>query len=335
MGCFISKPEIPIAKEEKQWAAISPNVSPFSRTVSISTPLVHHPPLRKGDSNHLVSLTSTSYGSLQLVGSNGTGPNFREFHEGSTLARESIEMKMVSLKREENQRKSLSPDSVINTWELMEGLDDYLLDEEKQCDSPAQTDPTVAPETMGSHLSVSPTMQEKELTTVHFDVTEHPTSESRKRLSDADNEILLYFTSLRGVRKTYEDCHMVRLIFQGFRVHVDERDISMDSTYKTDLQNKLKGKKLSLPRVFIRGEHIGGAEEIKQLNENGELAKLLEGFPVNDGFGSSCGYCGEVRFVPCPCCSGSRKVFDKESGIFRRCMDCNENGLIPCPSCCS
>ncbi|KAG2283789.1 hypothetical protein Bca52824_055009 [Brassica carinata] len=30
------------------------------------TPLVHHPPARKGDTHHLVSLTSTFYGSLLL-----------------------------------------------------------------------------------------------------------------------------------------------------------------------------------------------------------------------------------------------------------------------------
>uniref|UniRef100_J3LNV1 Glutaredoxin domain-containing protein n=1 Tax=Oryza brachyantha TaxID=4533 RepID=J3LNV1_ORYBR len=40
-----------------------------------------------------------------------------------------------------------------------------------------------------------------------------------------------------------------------------------------------------------------------------------------------CGACGGVRFVPCPACDGSRKVFVHEEGCARRCGDCNENGL--------
>ncbi|GAB2220973.1 hypothetical protein Droror1_Dr00012133 [Drosera rotundifolia] len=53
------------------------------------------------------------------------------------------------------------------------------------------------------------------------------------------------------------------MIFRGLRVPVDERDISLDSTYKKALQEALKGKPLSLPQVFIGEKHIGGAEEIR------------------------------------------------------------------------
>lgn len=148
-----------------------------------------------------------------------------------------------------------------------------------------------------------------------------------------DKRIVLYFTSLRGIRKTYEDCCSVRMIFRGFRVPVDEKDISMDSTYRKELQAALGGTGFSLPQVFIRGNHVGGAEEIKQLNENGELAKLLEGFPVKDP-GFVCESCGDARFVPCPNCNGSRKVFEEEDDRLRRCPGCNENGLIRCPGCC-
>ncbi|KAJ8562554.1 hypothetical protein K7X08_031006 [Anisodus acutangulus] len=74
-------------------------------------------------------------------------------------------------------------------------------------------------------------------------------------------------------------------------------------------------------------------EEIKQLHETGELVKLLEGFPVmNDGF--TCESCGEARFVPCPGCNGSQKLFEEEEGKSIRCPHCNENGLVRCPNCC-
>ncbi|GAB2225608.1 hypothetical protein Droror1_Dr00006405 [Drosera rotundifolia] len=89
-----------------------------------------------------------------------------------------------------------------------------------------------------------------------------------------EDRIVFYYTSLRGIRRTYEDCCVVRMIFRGLRVPVDERDISLDSTYKKALQEALKGK-LSLPQVFIGEKHIGGAEEIKEMHEYGELAKLV------------------------------------------------------------
>lgn len=150
-----------------------------------------------------------------------------------------------------------------------------------------------------------------------------------------DDRIVLYFTSLRGIRRTYEDCCYVRMIFRGFRVPVDERDISMDYAYRKELQSVIGGNKaVTLPQVYISGKHIGGADEIKQLNETGELAKLLVGFPVRDP-STVCKSCGDLRFVPCSNCNGSRKLFNEEDGELRRCLDCNENGLIRCPSCCS
>lgn len=153
-------------------------------------------------------------------------------------------------------------------------------------------------------------------------------------LSGTEDRIVLYYTSLRGIRKTYEDCCAVRMILKGFRVFVDERDISMDSEYRKELQSVFNGKTFCLPQLFVRGKCIGGADEIKQLHEVGELVRLLDGFPTMDP-GFICENCGDARFVPCPNCSGSRKVFEEVEGRMSRCPDCNENGLIRCSSCCS
>ncbi|KAJ6704814.1 GLUTAREDOXIN DOMAIN-CONTAINING CYSTEINE-RICH PROTEIN CG12206-RELATED [Salix purpurea] len=144
-------------------------------------------------------------------------------------------------------------------------------------------------------------------------------NDSRIRLPGTEDRIVVYLTSLRGIRRTYEDCYAVRMIFRGFRVWIDERDISMDSAYKKELQSVLGEKNASLPQVFIRGNHVGGAEVIKQMFETGEMAMG----------------CGDVRFVPCGNCSGSRKLFDEDEGVLKRCLECNENGLIRCPDCCS
>lgn len=337
-----SNPSSSSPSSSRAWSdSISNSYAPASRTLSLSTSLVHHPPLRKGDTNHLVSLTSTTYGSLVLVDSRPS-----DAARTLTLA-------------DQKEPSSPSPDSVINTWELMEGLDDFDFDfclvqkpaiesPRKGCDS---IDPLNAFE-MVEHLDSKPLWkhlsEESLLSKMDPNVvssyrraltkpkTARPPLSGTKNLDlpGTEDRIVLYYTSLRGIRRTYEDCCAVRMIFRGFRVNVDERDISMDAAYREQLQSALGGKAMALPRVFIRGRYIGGADEIKQLHECGELAKLLEDFPVRD-VGSTCGSCGDIRFLPCPNCNGSRKVYDEDEGRLRRCPDCNENGLIRCPSCCA
>ncbi|KAJ4971549.1 hypothetical protein NE237_004648 [Protea cynaroides] len=150
-------------------------------------------------------------------------------------------------------------------------------------------------------------------------------------LPEAEKRIVVYYTSLRVVRKTFEDCRTVRSIFRGFRVSTDERDLSMDSGFLEELQAILGSKEqITLPRVFIGGRYIGGAEEIQQLHESGELKRFVEGFPSTDG--GACEECGGYRFLLCEKCHGSHKCHTENVG-FKSCEACNENGLIRCSSC--
>ncbi|XP_022032729.1 uncharacterized protein At3g28850 [Helianthus annuus] len=57
------------------------------------------------------------------------------------------------------------------------------------------------------------------------------------RLAGTEDRVVIYFTSLRGIRRTYEDCYAVRMILKFFRVYIDERDVSMDSAYRNELLN--------------------------------------------------------------------------------------------------
>lgn len=157
--------------------------------------------------------------------------------------------------------------------------------------------------------------------------------DNRIRLPGTEDRIVVYSTSLRGIRRTYDDCYAVRMILRGFRVPVDERDVSMDSAYRIELLTVLGEKTVSLPRVFIRGKYVGGVDEVKQLYEGGDLLKLLKGFPLRDTR-LVCESCGDARFVPCLNCSGSRKIYSEEEDTMRRCVDCNENGLMRCSNCC-
>ncbi|XP_004294791.1 PREDICTED: uncharacterized protein At5g39865 [Fragaria vesca subsp. vesca] len=160
--------------------------------------------------------------------------------------------------------------------------------------------------------------------------TQNDPSSNSISLPGAEKRIVVYYTSLRVVRRTYEDCHAVRSILRGFRVTLDERDLAMDHGFIAELQQILGQRKLTLPRVFIGGRYIGGAEEVKQLHEAGELKKFVEGLPVQEP--GSCGACGGYRFLLCEECNGSHKLYSEKGG-FRSCTSCNENGLIRCPSC--
>jgi glutaredoxin len=162
---------------------------------------------------------------------------------------------------------------------------------------------------------------------------------------ESARRVVVYLTSLRGVRQTYEDCWAASTILSGYGVRVDERDLSMHAGYKDELRDALGlGGAGRLPQVFVDGWHLGGAEEVRRMHESGELAEALEACEpapgaAKEGSGlpaEPCVGCGGARFVPCDVCSGSCKVFVEEedgAGAFRRCPDCNENGLVRCPIC--
>ncbi|XP_062196427.1 uncharacterized protein At5g39865-like [Phragmites australis] len=178
------------------------------------------------------------------------------------------------------------------------------------------------------------------------DVKDYDLPTPRRRPAHAGKAVVLYFTSLRGVRRTFEDGRAVRAILRCYRVRVDERDVSMHAAFKSELRDLLGADFVGpvLPRVFVDGRHdLGGAEDVRALHEAGELARALAGCEAapagRPGHVGACASCGEARFLPCETCHGGCKVFvDDEgcrfAGFFRRCPDCNENGLIRCPVCC-
>ncbi|KAJ7564241.1 hypothetical protein O6H91_02G008900 [Diphasiastrum complanatum] len=144
------------------------------------------------------------------------------------------------------------------------------------------------------------------------------------------HSVVLYLTSLRGIRKTFDDCNKLKTLILHFGIEIDERDVSLHSEFKQELKD-LVAKTVPVPRLFIKGRYIGGLEDVLQLHEDGTLEDLLKGFPTQKAK-EVCDGCGGVRFLPCPDCSGSCKVVTVK-GEYRRCSDCNENGLVLCPIC--
>lgn len=102
---------------------------------------------------------------------------------------------------------------------------------------------------------------------------------------------------------------------------------------------------------------LQGKVELEELNEVGELRKILREYPVswnNDSLmhdqynnyitsyaqryetANSCTVCGGFEFIPCRKCGGSKNsTANKFTFEFRalRCTHCNVNGMEECPAC--
>ncbi|XP_043698626.1 uncharacterized protein At3g28850-like [Telopea speciosissima] len=146
-----------------------------------------------------------------------------------------------------------------------------------------------------------------------------------------ENAVVIYTTTLRGIRKTFEDCNNVRSVIECHHIHMIERDISMDSGFREELRRLMGKKDVRVPVVFVKGRLIGGADEVVKMEEEGKLGVLFRGIPRAL---AGCEGCGGLRFVMCGDCSGSCKVLDEDSKKMVKCGECNENGLIQCPICC-
>lgn len=147
------------------------------------------------------------------------------------------------------------------------------------------------------------------------------------------NSIVFYTTSLRGVRRTFEDCAKVRSLLENLNVQFHERDISMDLEYREELWDLL-GWRATPPRLFIQGKYIGGAEVTLGLHEQEKLLPLLRWVPKKKI--GKCEGCGSMGFVMCSECHGSKKIVydrDGQDALVERCTACNENGLVICPIC--
>lgn len=410
--------------------------TPYCSVSRSYTMHVHHPPQSKGDSYHLVALTSTTLGSLELVShsqSNGFVPTSVPLHadkcnglEVGTNFMFSNGKVSDSFKEEvENEAKTWSTmiveklpksivknqitkptceldekETIINTWELMEGLEETsplqspnLLktlsfdvnvngNVEPQMASIMENDDDDDDDGIDLHKpKLDPMIEEGsnesslKVKVLDFDdfkvvssfkdsfqdkqegMDEKLSFFEEKKINDdvfvdfkvsshgKKEKVVLYFTSLRMVRKTYEDCCNVKIILKGLGIRVDERDVSMHLEFKEELKELLGEEygKGGLPKVFIGRKYIGGVEEIQKLHDDKKLEKLLDCCEkideIEGGDNGGCEVCGDIKFVPCETCYGSCKIYyedDCEVGEygFQRCSYCNENGLIRCSMCC-
>ncbi|CAL4912809.1 unnamed protein product [Urochloa decumbens] len=298
---------------------------------------------------HVVRLTSSTLGSLEL--------------DKAALPRAATEPATAAARLAPRTPTMTPPNEPedIDAWALMAGLEDH---------SPLLASP------FGRHsfsfpvVAAPPPQELAAVASAKVTPLPMPHAAGAGEAKDLQpspprrHRAVLYFTSLRGVRATYEDCCLARAILKGYGVRLDERDVSMHRGFRDELRGLLLGGGAgakcwaaaaapALPSLFVDGELVGNAEELKRLHEAGELAARLDGCEsaAAAGDAGACEACGDVRFVLCETCSGSCKVYvDDESeleeddasgddgrgggGGFRRCTECNENGIVRCPVCC-
>ncbi|KFK24849.1 hypothetical protein AALP_AA8G032500 [Arabis alpina] len=350
--------------------------------------------------DHIVSLTSTTYGHLDLEERSEISPKLQELSKGEDF------------ESEIKPRRSITDDpEVINTWELMEDLEDSMHTQKispksrgffgKSWKTPVKSlsimeSPKrggggsskrfVGKENRGgscnsrgvspnqilksknvlqtpkrsvmrlsfplkleeSRKSFSPMFDpdlvasyEKELSQEKEQIKMVITSEKTRESEDfaekcppgGENSVVVYITSLRGIRKTFEDCNAVRSLLDSHEVRFSERDVSMHSVFKEEIRGIMGTKQVKIPAVFVKGRLIGSVEELVRLEEEGKLGILLEGIPAARLGGGCCRGCGGLRFVMCVVCNGSCKVMDDEKKNMVKCLECNENGLVLCPIC--
>ncbi|KAL2651463.1 hypothetical protein R1flu_019591 [Riccia fluitans] len=113
-----------------------------------------------------------------------------------------------------------------------------------------------------------------------------------------ERRVVLYLTSLRGIRKTYDNCRQLKLLLKAFGVAIDERDVALHSGFRKELEDLL-GQPLPVPRLFIKGLYVGGAEDVARLHEEGRLVSLLPEFRLARQMSWNpeyCQGCGGMRF---------------------------------------
>ncbi|KAB2632493.1 hypothetical protein D8674_028740 [Pyrus ussuriensis x Pyrus communis] len=114
-----------------------------------------------------------------------------------------------------------------------------------------------------------------------------------------ENKVVVY-TTLRGVRRTFEECNAVRAEIEGLRVMIVKHDVSMDSGFREKLSDLMKGKGKEAtvpPWVFVNRRYIGGSEEVLKILEEGLLGEILVRCPKKKA-GSVCEGCGKARLLP-------------------------------------
>ena len=185
-----------------------------------------------------------------------------------------------------------------------------------------------------------------------------------------DRGLLLFVSSMGAVKMTAEACKQAQHLLDALLIRFEVRDVFVNLEYANQLRRlhaahlKQSGeapppltaggsgaggggggaapsrKPLPpLPQLYANGRHIGSLDELRALDDEGQLAPLLDEYHA-DALADrdlervrDCDQCGGRRFVVCRECNGSRRGRQNAFGSFLKCSHCNENGLVACTAC--
>jgi glutaredoxin 3 len=69
-------------------------------------------------------------------------------------------------------------------------------------------------------------------------------------------------------------CHMAKALLKRKGVEFDEIDVSRDQALREDMTRKAGGRQ-TVPQIWIGDEHVGGCDDLYELDQEGGLDKLL------------------------------------------------------------
>ena len=69
-------------------------------------------------------------------------------------------------------------------------------------------------------------------------------------------------------------CSRALALLRGKGVEMEEYDITMDSATRSEMIERSSGR-MTVPQVFINGQHIGGSDDLADLESKGGLDPLL------------------------------------------------------------
>ena len=74
-------------------------------------------------------------------------------------------------------------------------------------------------------------------------------------------------------------CRMAKQLLARKNVAYTEIDVGGDPTLRQTMVKRAQGR-TTVPQIFIGGTHVGGCDDLYELNDAGQLDKLLAGEAV-------------------------------------------------------